>query len=190
MEKRQPRRHHLPFVPAEKPRSVPIAEIHAAIDRLAHALSSRLESGPAPLFLSIANGGNILTQRLARHLSTPTRPITTGILDTTFHRDDIAHRPIPDEITPSHIPIDVHGAHILLIDDVLHTGRTIKAALDEIFEYGRPASVQLAILIDRGGRRLPFAPDFIGLTLPVPTEKKIHLRLHPTDPALDSLILP
>ncbi len=177
-------------MPADKPTTLSIAEIHAAIDRLAATLSARYADRPAPLFLSIANGGNILTQRLARRLSTAKRPVTTGILDTTFHRDDIAHRPIPDEITPSHIPIDVHGAHILLIDDVLHTGRTIKAALDEIFEYGRPASVQLAILIDRGGRRLPFAPDFVGLTLPLPSEKKIQLRLHPTDPALDSLQLP
>jgi len=177
--------------------TLPPAEIHAAIDRLAAAISARhpprqttppLPSPPPPpplpplLLLGIANGGITLASRLAALLP-GTR---TGVVDISFHRDDIGRHPIPKEFAPTHIPADVNNATIILIDDVIQSGRTINAALNEIFDHGRPARVELAVLIDRGSRRLPIAPDYTGLTLAVPASEKLILRLDPADPARDS----
>lgn len=85
------------------------------------------------------------------------------------------------------IPQDVNGATVILVDDVLHSGRSVKAALDELFDHGRPASVELAVLIDRGGRRLPLAPTYCGLTLAVPDTDKVVVRLDPRAPKNDTL---
>lgn len=169
------------------PKSIPVADIHAAIDRLAAALAARPALSGPPLLLGIANGGITLARRLATRLP-GTR---VGVLDISFHRDDIGRNPIPKEFAPTHIPVDVTGADVILIDDVLFSGRTVKAALDELFDHGRPAKVELAVLIDRGGRRLPLAADHTGLTVDATHGEKVVVRLDDTDPARDSLqILP
>ena len=97
--------------------------------------------------------------------SAPPAWATAGALDISFHRDDIGHHPVPKEFANTFLPGDVTGATVILVDDVLFTGRTIKASLDELFDHGRPAQVELAVLVDRGCRRLPVAPDFVGLAL-------------------------
>ena len=171
--------------------TLPPAEIHAAIDRLAAAISARhpprKNAPPFPplpplLLLGIANGGITLASRLAALLP-GTR---TGVVDISFHRDDIGRHPIPKEFAPTHIPADVNNATIILIDDVIQSGRTINAALNEIFDHGRPARVELAVLIDRGSRRLPIAPDYTGLTLAVPASEKLILRLDSADAKKDT----
>ncbi len=111
------------------------------------------------------------------------------MLDISFHRDDIGRHPIPKEFVPAHIPADVHGATVIIVDDVLFSGRTIKAALDELFDHGRPAKVELAILVDRGGRRLPFSPDYCGITLKAGEKEKVVVRLDPTHPGKDTLTI-
>jgi len=88
-----------------------------------------------------------------------------GDLDISFHRDDIGKHPIPKEFTPTLLPGDVNGATVLLVDDVLFSGRTVKAALDELFDHGRPGKVELAVLVDRGSRKLPIVADFVGTTV-------------------------
>lgn len=157
-------------------------EIHAAIERLCTAIAARHPKRERLLLLGIANGGTELTCRLARRLGA-----VAGTLDISFHRDDIGRHPIPKEFSPTHIPVDVHGATVILVDDVLFSGRTVKAALDEVFDHGRPTLVELAVLVDRGGRRLPFAANYSGLTLAVGEAEKIFVKLDVTDPRRDTI---
>ena len=157
-------------------------EIQAALDRLAAAISARHASTEKLLLLGIANGGVELARRLASRLHT-----LCGVVDISFHRDDIGGNPIPKEFAPTHIPADVNGATVILVDDVLFSGRTAKAALDELFDHGRPAKVELAVLADRGGRRLPIAADYTGLTLPAGDDEKVVVRLDPANPARDAI---
>lgn len=138
------------------------------------------------MLLGIANGGVEVARRLAARLAARnSRTARAGTLDISFHRDDIGHNPIPKELAPTSIPAEVNGAHVVLVDDVLFTGRTVKAALDELFDHGRPARVELAVLIDRGGRRLPVAADYTGLVLSAPDGEKIVVRLDSADPGRD-----
>lgn len=168
-------------------------EISAAITRLAAAITGRHGSAAPLLLLGIANGGVELARRLAAALVATgrSRPPVIGTLDISFHRDDIGRQPIPKEFAPTQIPADVQGAHVVLVDDVLFSGRTVKAALDELFDHGRPTRVELAVLVDRGGRRLPLAADFTGLVLEVAPADKVVVHLDPARPGRDSVrILP
>lgn len=164
-------------------------EIHAAITRLATAIASRHPAPKKILLLGIANGGVTLAHRLAVQLSAlgSKLSVAAGTVDISFHRDDILRHPIPKEFAPTYIPSDVHGANVILVDDVLFSGRTVKAALDELFDHGRPAKVELAVLVDRGGRLMPVAADYTGLTLAPATEEKIVVTLDPQSPARDSI---
>ncbi|WP_414659967.1 bifunctional pyr operon transcriptional regulator/uracil phosphoribosyltransferase PyrR [Horticoccus sp. 23ND18S-11] len=155
-------------------------EIKAAIKRLADAISSRHAAPENLLLLGIANGGIELARRLARLLKA-----RAGTLDISFHRDDIGRHPIPKEFAPTHIPADVQNATIILIDDVLFSGRTVKAALEELFDHGRPSKVELAVLVDRGGRRLPVAADYVGIDLFTSAEEKIVVALDARHPKHD-----
>lgn len=178
-------------------RNIGAGEIQAALTRLAAAISER-HQGPKPLLLlGIANGGIELARRLALALSTPGRPKSAsgqrtlsaraGTIDISFHRDDIGRHPVPKEFAPTQIPVDVHGATVILVDDVLFTGRTVKAALDELFDHGRPAKVELAILIDRGGRLMPVAPDYCGMVLSTRENEKVVVTLDAENPARDAI---
>ncbi len=164
-------------------------EIQAAIMRLAHAIAERHPAAENLLLLGIANGGIELAHRIARQLAGPERrpAVKAGSLDVSFHRDDIGQHPIPKEFAPTHIPDDVNGGTIILIDDVLFSGRTIKAALDELFDHGRPAKVELAVLVDRGGRRLPLAADYVGLVLAANDQEKVVVTLDPKQPKNDAI---
>jgi pyrimidine operon attenuation protein/uracil phosphoribosyltransferase len=174
-----------------KPKTIGSGEIHAAIERLAQAISHRHPTPAKLLLLGIANGGVELARRLASRLSPHASRLhaASGVLDISFHRDDIGRHPIPKEFAPTHIPGDVNGATVVLVDDVLFSGRTVKAALDELFDHGRPAKVELAILVDRGGRRMPFAPDYCGLTITAKENEKVVVALHATDRKKDSVTL-
>lgn len=194
---RDPTRHFsLPTFPRSpqptlvaSPKTIGPDEIHAAIDRLASAISARYAGHSHLLLLGIANGGIELSRRLAARLSSlnPHLAIRAGALDISFHRDDIGRNPIPKEFAATHIPADVNGATVILVDDVLFSGRTVKAALDELFDHGRPSKVELAILVDRGGRRLPFAADYTGITLEVTAAEKVTVKLDASNPAADSI---
>lgn len=118
--------------------------------------------------VGIVTGGAWLAERLHRELGVTT-PL--GRLDVSYYRDDLSSSGLKKQIKPSQIPFDVDGRALLLVDDVLNTGRTIRAAMNELFDYGRPARIDLAVLVDRGGRELPVAAQFCGASLQVPAGK-------------------
>ncbi|MDR1311161.1 MAG: bifunctional pyr operon transcriptional regulator/uracil phosphoribosyltransferase PyrR [Burkholderiaceae bacterium] len=124
----------------------------------------------------IRSGGAWIAERMARDLHLPHPP---GFIDVSFYRDDYAQKGLHAAVQPTSIPFDVDKATILLIDDVLYTGRTTRAAINELFDYGRPDKIMLAALIDRGGRELPVSADFVSLSVFVPQDQT--LVLHRTD---------
>ena len=130
-----------------------------------------------PLMVGIRTGGVWLAERLHQELGLK-EPL--GTLDISFYRDDYTRIGMNPEVHPSDLPIPVDDRHIILVDDVLHTGRTIRAAFNEIFDYGRPGSIILATLVDRPGRELPIQPDVVGLH-PV-LEADQHITLIGPDP--------
>ncbi len=163
------------------------SEINAAIERLAAAISERHSRTPKLLLLGVANGGVELARRLAAEVvkRSPERLAQAGVLDISFHRDDIAEHPLPKEFSPTNIPADVQEATVILVDDVISSGRTVKAALDELFDNGRPNKVELAVLIDRGNRRLPISADYVGLSLSVDEREKVIVTLDRDNPKRD-----
>jgi pyrimidine operon attenuation protein/uracil phosphoribosyltransferase len=122
--------------------------------------------------VGIHTGGVWLAERLKEELRSP-HPV--GVLDISFYRDDFDRSGLNPSVKPSRIPFDVDGADILLVDDVLYTGRTVRAAMNELFDYGRPARIELAVLIDRGGRELPVAASIVGRTIEVPADVSVVL---------------
>ena len=122
--------------------------------------------------VGLHTGGVWLAQRL-NDLLDLAQP--AGSLDVSFYRDDYAKRGLNRDARSSALPFDVEGRHIILVDDVLHTGRTIRAALNELFDYGRPAKVELAVLVDRGGRELPVAPTYCATVLELSADRRVKL---------------
>ena len=132
-------------------------DIDAAMARMVEQMQPMLKRHP--LMIGIHTGGVWIAQRLHQLLEFK-EPL--GTLDISFYRDDFTRIGMNPQVRTSHLPVNVEDRHLLLVDDVLHTGRTIRAALNEIFDYGRPASVKLACLIERGGRELPIEPQIVG----------------------------
>ena len=132
-------------------------DIDAAMTRMVEQLRPMLKRDP--LMVGIHTGGVWVAERLHRLLEFK-EPL--GTLDISFYRDDFTRIGMNPQVRTSHLPVNVENRHLILVDDVLHTGRTIRAALNEIFDYGRPASVMLACLIERGGRELPIEPQVVG----------------------------
>ena len=122
--------------------------------------------------VGIHTGGAWLAERLHEALGIA---LPMGLLDISFYRDDFDKTGLHPQIKPTQIPFDVDARHIILVDDVLYTGRTVRGAMNELFDYGRPASISLAVLIDRGGRELPVAAQYIGASLEVPTNRMLVL---------------
>lgn len=151
-----------------------------ALRRVASAIAERA-GGIADLCLvGIRRGGEPLAARLAELLAeSEGRAPPVGALDITLYRDDagLAH-PAP-RIGPSRVGFSVRGRRVVLVDDVLHTGRTIRAAVDALLDYGRPRRIELAVLVDRGGRELPIQPDYVGRALEVPPSERIEVELGP-----------
>jgi len=133
--------------------SLPDAE--AQCRQLAELIRPQLHKNPA--LVGIYSGGAWIAERLKELLGLPEE---VGMIDVSFYRDDFAEKGLHPQCRPTLIPFDVEGRHLILVDDVLYTGRTTRAAINELFDYGRPASVALAVLADRGGRELPVAPTW------------------------------
>lgn len=143
-------------------------------EQLLKALTDQMrpEIGPETGLIGIHTGGVWLAERLHRdlHLKVP-----LGTLDVSFYRDDYEKIGLHRDVKTSSIPFEIEGRHLVLVDDVLYTGRTIRAAMNELFDYGRPASIRLAALIDRGGRELPVAARFVGATITLAANQSIEL---------------
>ena len=122
--------------------------------------------------LGIWSGGAWLAERLQADLGLPGKP---GVISSTLHRDDFSARGLASGTDPTKIPFAVEGAHILLVDDVLFTGRTIRAVLNELYDFGRPAKVTLAVMVDRGGRELPIEPALSAAKIALPATQKLSL---------------
>jgi pyrimidine operon attenuation protein/uracil phosphoribosyltransferase len=151
--------------------------IQRAVTRIAHEIAERNESGAEVVLVGIQRGGAPLAERLASILNSIWgNTVQIGRLDVNMHRDDLAQRAAP-QIHPTEIPFDVTGKTVVLVDDVLFSGRTIRAAMDALNDFGRPKRIQLAVLIDRGHRELPIKADFVGKNVPTAVAEKVHVRV-------------
>ncbi|MCB1986730.1 MAG: bifunctional pyr operon transcriptional regulator/uracil phosphoribosyltransferase PyrR [Nitrosomonas sp.] len=148
---------------------MPLPDAEILYDQLVKRIKA--DSDKHYALIGIHTGGVWLAERLYQELSAsqPLEPL--GTLSVSFYRDDFDKIGLHAQVKPSDIPFAVDGAHILLVDDVLQTGRTIRAAINELFDYGRPASISLAALVDRGDRELPICAQYIGSELQLPKEK-------------------
>ncbi len=169
-------------------RRIESAEIHAALEGMADVIAGdHRETGKLGI-LGIADGGIALSRRLAQLAGERLgRELPIGVIDISFQRDDISTNPIPKASNPTSIPFDIEGATVILADDVLSTGRSLRAALNEIFDQGRPARVQAAALFDRGGRILPFDADYRGFRESIPSELVVDVRLNEKNPEHDEI---
>lgn len=142
------------------------ADLSRAITRIAHEIVERNRGIAGVVLVGLQRGGVWIARRIGEAIERidGTAP-PLGFVDVSLHRDDIGLRPVAP-VAPSEIPVDLTGSTVVLVDDVLYTGRTVRAALDALNQYGRPAAVQLAVMIDRGHRELPIRPDYVGKNLP------------------------
>ncbi len=160
-------------------------EVSQALDRLAGAIVEARGTTQNLMFVGVADGGIGVAHRLAEKVEESLgRKIPLGIVDVSFHRDDIGFNPIPKAVVPTNLPPEVEGSSCILVDDVIFSGRTIRAALNELFDQGRPACVELAVLVDRGHRCLPFSADYVGIELETTLEQNVEVSVGPAH-ALD-----
>ena len=152
------------------------ADVNRAITRIAHEIIERNRGLDGVVIVGLQRGGVWLAERLVstiNQIEGETSPsIPLGKLDVSLFRDDISLRPVTP-VTVTDIPTDLAGSKVVLVDDVLFTGRTVRAALDALNQYGRPSSVQLAVMIDRGHRELPIRPDYVGKNLPTGRDEDV-----------------
>ena len=160
------------------------ADVQRAIWRIAHEIIERNQGLEQMVLIGLQTGGVELSQAIAEALvqieGMDPDEIPVGTLDVAFYRDDIGLRPVlPEAVTD--IPVDLDGSTVVLVDDVLFTGRTIRAALDALTDYGRPRNVQLAVMVDRGHRELPIRPDFVGKNLPTRRDEAVDVNSNGVD---------
>ena len=152
--------------------------IDRALTRMAHEIVERAEDANAIALVGIQTGGVELARRLATKLEgILSHPVPCGVLDITMHRDDFALREAPPVAHSSHVMFDVTGKQIIFVDDVLYTGRSTRAAMSEINDFGRPARIQLAVLVDRGHRELPIRADYVGKNIPTSKDQQVRVRV-------------
>ncbi len=156
-------------------------EVGRALTRIAHEILER-NTDEAPALVGIHRRGTFLAHRLHALLEELLgTEVPLGDLDIGFYRDDVATRPDAPVVHASHIDFDVTGRTVVIVDDVLFTGRTVRAAIEALFAYGRPERVQLAVLVDRGHRELPIRPDYVGKNLPTSSAEHVHVRVRELD---------
>ena len=154
------------------------AALSRALTRIAHEIVERNESGMDVVLVGVQTGGVHLAHRLAKTLGELwSQPVPTGTLDVNMHRDDLGPPPPPPTVHPTQMPGDITGKTVVLVDDVLFSGRTTRAALDALNDFGRPRRVQLAVLIDRGHRELPIKADFVGKKIVTRTNERVNVKL-------------
>ena len=155
-----------------------LPSVESLIEKLAQALKPFFSSPESdPIIVGIETGGAWIAERLRQHLA-PEAEI--GRLNITFYRDDFTRTGLHPTVKPSSLPMDIDDRTIILVDDVLHSGRTVRAAMNELFDYGRPKRILLAILIDRGEREIPIQADVVAETMTL--EANTHIKLEGPDP--------
>lgn len=174
----------------EKPKVVLQADdMRRALTRIAHEITERNPQPDRLAVVGIHRRGAFLARRLRDELSELCgRDIPLGDLDIGFYRDDVARRQDAPIVHASHVDFDVENGTIVIVDDVLFTGRTVRSAIEAIFDYGRPQRVQLAVLADRGHRELPIRPDYVGKNLPTSRSEHVNVRVRELDGVDEVLI--
>ncbi|HEY7136483.1 MAG TPA: bifunctional pyr operon transcriptional regulator/uracil phosphoribosyltransferase PyrR [Acidimicrobiia bacterium] len=164
-------------------------DVRRALIRIAHEIVER-NHGPEELVLvGMWTRGPVIARRLADAIAQfEGATVPVGVLDVAFYRDDIGLRPV-QPLGPTEVPVDITGRVVVLVDDVLYTGRTARAALDALTELGRPRAVQLAVLVDRGHRELPLRADFVGKNLPTAETEDVRVQLTESDGGTDGIEL-
>lgn len=169
---------------------IPATEIGQALDSIASQIANDYSGRNPPLIVGIARGGVPVAKRLASLLEKNWETqVNIGQLDISFHRDDINQNPIPKSAENTELPFDVEEGQVILVDDVIFSGRTIRAALNELFDLGRPANVKLAVLFDRGGRCLPIQPDYTGFHKQVSPLAKVVVQLDSQTCSKDEILI-
>jgi pyrimidine operon attenuation protein/uracil phosphoribosyltransferase len=165
-----------------KGRLMSASEVERTLVRLAHEIVEKSNGSKDLALVGIKRRGVPLAERLGKLISgIEKRPIETGVLDIQFYRDDLTTADIRPVVTPGAIGIDIEGRDVVLCDDVLYTGRTARAALDALFDHGRPRRVQLAVLIDRGHRELPIEATYVGKHVPTSRREIIEVKFQEVD---------
>ena len=173
--------------------AVPVMDAEAirrVLRRVAHEIIERNPQLEKVVLAGIPSRGVEIARRIAAFIrEIENINVQTGVIDVAMHRDDVGTRPELPVVRASELPLPLEGRTVVIVDDVLYTGRTIRAAMDAISSFGRPARIQLAVLIDRGHRELPIRPDYVGKNLPTATGEQIQVRLEETDNEPDAVWL-
>ena len=157
-------------------------KIDKALTRLAHEIIENNKNLENICVIGIKSRGDVLAERIVKKIFKITKlKVKSGYIDVTFYRDDFMSNLGSHKIGPSNISCDINGLNIILIDDVLYTGRTIRAAMDEIFSFGRPGSIELGVLIDRGHRQLPIKASYIGKNIPTSNKEHVYVYIKDVD---------
>ena len=164
--------------------------IRRALRRIAHEIIERNPGLKSVILAGIPSRGVEIARRIAEFIRAIEKiDIDTGVVDVAMHRDDVGTRADLPVVRASKLPLPLEGRTVIIVDDVLFTGRTVRAAMDAISSFGRPARIQLAALIDRGHRELPIRADYVGKNLPTAENEKIRVRLEQTDNEADAVWL-
>jgi len=165
-------------------------EVSTLISRLADQILADGRIDSDTVVVGVANGGIVLSNLLRRLLEKQSGlALDFGIVEISFHRDDIGSRPIPIVAHPTDIPVNIDGKTLLLVDDVVASGRTIRAAVNEIFDHGRPSKILFATLLDRGNRKLPIQPDYLADRITVSDEQDLRVHIDEEDPTAHKIEL-
>ena len=157
-------------------------DIRRALTRIAHEIVERNKGAGSMALVGIANRGDDLARRIAELIvEVEGAKVPVGVLDITFYRDDIGMKAEAPEVHETRIDFDINGATVVLVDDVLFTGRTIRAAMDALMDFGRPRKIQLAVLVDRGHRELPIRADFVGKNVPTGRDDDVRVLVAEVD---------
>lgn len=164
--------------------------IKRILQRIAHEIVEKNQGAENLVVIGVRTRGACLAERIAENIRViEKREIPVGAIDITMYRDDLTEVAEQPVVHSTEIGFDITGKRIILVDDVLFTGRTIRCALDELIDFGRPATIQLAVLIDRGHRELPIRPDFIGKNIPTSKEQSIEVKIKEIDGIEEVIIL-
>ncbi len=159
-----------------------IEQISRSMTRIAYEILERNKGSKRLAVVGIRTRGEHLAKRIVKKLSEiENKKIPMGVVDITLYRDDLSHTPEQPIVRGTELPFDLNSKTIILVDDVLYTGRTVRAALDAMIDFGRPKSVQLAVLVDRGHRELPIRADYVGKNIPTSKKESVKVRLMEQD---------
>ena len=163
-------------------------QIKRALTRISHEILERNGGINNVVLVGMHSRGVPLAKRISSIIhGFESKTVDVGILDIGLYRDDISEKG-SQRMRPTDIPVDINGKRVVIVDDVLYTGRSIRAAMDALNDFGRPGQIQLAVLVDRGHRELPIRPDYVGKNVPTDKEDDVHVRLEETD-GLDEVVI-